>query len=138
MLSRRVLLSTALLQPVTTFGRTPAPADAYLYFIWPTDGMRIKGAFWCRFGLRNMGVTHAGDSTPNMGHHHLLIDVDEALDLDTPLPSNKRYMHFGAGQTETRIELPPGMHILQMVLGDADHIPFDPPVVSKKIHIVVT
>src|ERR1700755_1429229 len=139
MLTRRMALASLLqLEVATAFaGTTQAPKDAYLYIIWPLDGTRIKGAFWCRFGLRNMGVTHAGDATPNMGHHHLLIDVDEPLDLNQPIPSDKKHLHFGAGQTEVRLDLPPGPHTLQLVLGDADHIPFDPPVVSKKIRIVV-
>ena len=140
MLTRRIVLSSLLqIAPASAFaGTTPAPKDAYLYIIWPTDGERIKGAFWCRFGLRNMGVTHAGDKTPNTGHHHLLIDVDEPLDPNEPIPSDKKHLHFGAGQTEVRLELPPGPHTLQLVFGDADHIPFDPPVVSRKIRIVVT
>ncbi len=137
--SRRMILTATLLAPVTVaWSKTPSPKDAYLYIIWPGDGERIKGAFWCRFGLRGMGVTHAGDLLANTGHHHLLIDVDEVLDTETPIPSNKRYLHFGTGQTEARIDLPPGTHTLQLVLGDAEHIPFDPPVVSKKIRIVVT
>ncbi len=96
MLTRRLVLSSLLqLVPATAAlaGYTPAPKDAYLYIIWPTDGERIKGAFWCRFGLRNMGVTHAGDRTANMGHHHLLIDVDEPLDLNQPIPADKKHMH---------------------------------------------
>ncbi|MCW3475470.1 DUF4399 domain-containing protein [Limobrevibacterium gyesilva] len=140
MLTRRLVLSSLLpFAPTAAFaGKTPAPKDAYLYIIWPGDGERIRGAFWCRFGLRNMGVTHAGDETPNTGHHHLLIDVDEPLDLNEPIPSDKKHLHFGAGQTEVRLDLPPGPHTLQLVLGDAKHIPFDPPVVSRKIRIVVT
>ncbi|MDZ4369588.1 MAG: DUF4399 domain-containing protein [Afipia sp.] len=116
---------------------TPAAKDAYLYFVWPQDGMTIKGAFWCRFGLRNMGVTHAGDNFANSGHHHLLIDVKEPLDPKEPIPQDKSHLHFGAGQTEARIELPPGKHTLQLVLGDAKHYPFDPPVVSKKITVTI-
>jgi hypothetical protein len=104
-----------------------APKDAVLYFVWPHDGATIKGAFWCRFGLRNMGVTHAGDSFPNSGHHHLLIDVSEPIDPNEPIPQDKSHLHFGAGQTEARIELPPGKHTLQLVLGDSAHYPFNPP-----------
>jgi hypothetical protein len=116
---------------------TPAPADAFLYIIWPPDGTTVKGAFWCRFGLRNMGVTQAGSNAPNSGHHHLLIDVNESLDPNEPIPQDKNHLHFGAGQTEARIELPPGKHTLQLVLGDAKHSPFNPSVISKKISITV-
>ena len=116
---------------------TPSPRDALLYILWPHDGDRLHGAFWCRFGLRNMGITHAGDATPNFGHHHLLIDVDEPLSLDEPIPSDRTHLHFGAGQTETRLDLPRGRHTLQLVLGDAEHKLFDPPVVSRKITIFV-
>jgi hypothetical protein len=115
----------------------PAPKNAYLYIIWPPNGAKIKGGFWIRFGLRNMGVTHASDDYPNSGHHHLFIDVNEPLDLNSPIPQDRNHLHFGAGQTEARLELPPGKHTLQLVLGDAKHYPFKPPLVSKKITITV-
>ena len=55
-----------------------------------------------------MGVTQAGSNAPNSGHHHLLIDVDEPLDPNEPIPQDKTHLHFGAGQTEARLELLPG------------------------------
>jgi hypothetical protein len=128
-------LSLALLPVAAHAQGTPSPKDALLYIIWPHDGQTIRGAFWCRFGLRNMGVTHAGDAYANSGHHHLLVDVSEPLDPKQPIAQDKSHLHFGAGQTETHIELPPGKHTLQLVLGDAKHYPFDPPVVSKKITV---
>jgi len=138
-ITRRILLSAmALLLPRAAGAQgTAAPADAVLYFISPKDGATIRGPFDCRFGLKNMGVTHAGDPYPNSGHHHLLIDVDRPLDVKEPIPRDKNHLHFGAGETETRIELPPGEHTLQLVLGDAKHFPFDPPVVSSRISITV-
>ena len=84
-----------------------------------------------------MGVTHAGDAAAHSGHHHLLIDVSEPLDRDQPIPADNKHVHFGRGQTETELELPPGEHTLQLVLGDAEHRPFDPPVVSRKVRIIV-
>ena len=136
---QRIALSAALtcLPFAASAQGKPAPKDALLYFVWPQNGTIIKGGFWCRFGLRNMGVTHAGDNYPNSGHHHLLIDVNEPLNPNEPIPQDKSHLHFGAGQTEARIELPPGKHTLQLVLGDADHFPFNPPVVSQKITITV-
>ncbi|MBR0697647.1 DUF4399 domain-containing protein [Bradyrhizobium lablabi] len=137
--SRSILLAAAvaLLAGPASAQNKPAPPDAKLYFIWPRDGVTVRGTFWCRFGLRNMGVTHAGDDYANSGHHHLLVDVNEPLNTNEPIPSDKSHLHFGAGQTETRMELPPGKHTLQLVLGDAKHYPFSPPVVSEKITIRV-
>jgi len=82
-----------------------------------------------------MGVTPAGSTAPNSGHHHLLIDVDDPIEPNEPIPQDKKHLHFGAGQTEARIELPPGKHTLQLVLGDAKHYPFNPPIISKKITV---
>jgi len=130
------VMMAAILLPTAAFPQAkPAPDDAYLYFVWPQDGATNKGGFWCSFGLRNMGVTHAGDNYQNSGHHHLLIDVNEPLNANEPIPQDKSHLHFGAGQTEARIELPPGKHTLQLVLGDAGHYPFNPPVVSNKITV---
>jgi hypothetical protein len=117
-------------------GKTP-PKDTLLYFIWPQNGATIKGGFWCRFGLRGMGITHAGEDFQNSGHHHLLIDVNESLDVNEPIPQDKNHLHFGAGQTEARLELPPGKHTLQLVLGDAKHYPFNPPLISEKITVTI-
>jgi uncharacterized protein DUF4399 len=137
---RRILflaVAMTLLPAAAHAQGTPAAKEAYLYFVWPQDGMKIKSPFWCRFGLRNMGVTHAGDDFANSGHHHLLIDVKAPLDPNDPIPQDKNHLHFGAGQTEAHIELPPGKHTLQLVLGDGKHYPFKPPVVSKKITITI-
>jgi hypothetical protein len=118
-------------------GPSPAAKDAELYFISPRDRQKVRSPVRCRFGLRNMGVAPAGVKNPNTGHHHLLVDVTEPLDASAPIAQDKKHLHFGAGQTEALIELPPGPHTLQLVLGDADHVPFDPPLVSKKIRITV-
>src|SRR6476646_4616287 len=60
-LTRRALIAAAVLAPAGAVAQTAAPQDAYLYIIWPQDGARIKGGFWCSFGLRNMGIARAGD-----------------------------------------------------------------------------
>jgi hypothetical protein len=123
--------------PAQGFKRTPAPADAYVYIGWPNDGEVIRTTHvkvW--FGTRNFGVAPAGTYKPNTGHHHLLIDTD-LPPLDQPIPNDKNHLHFGLGQTETVIELPPGTHTLQLLMADGDHIPHDPPLMSKKITIHV-
>jgi hypothetical protein len=118
--------------------RTPAPAGAEVYIIAPKDGAKVKSPFTVRFGLKGMGVAPAGIKLENTGHHHLLIDTDAPADLTQPLPSTDQIKHFGKGQTETELTLPPGKHTLQLILGDALHVPFNPPLISKKITVTVT
>jgi len=121
-------------------GETPAPAGAELYFISPQDGATVASPVTVRFGLKGMGVAPAGvEDKANTGHHHLLIDTDELSGeaLNEPIPADDHHKHFGGGQTETAIELAPGTHTLQLVLGDWSHIPHNPPVMSQKITVTV-
>ncbi len=132
------ILITSALSPALAEERTQAPKNAYLYIIWPPDGAVIKGGkLWVRMGLRNAGVAPKGIVMANVGHHHLLINTD-LPPLDEEIPSDRNHLHFGGGQTEARLEdLPPGEHTLQLLMGDADHTPHDPPIYSKKITITV-
>lgn len=128
-----VLAQTAAAPPA----RTPAPKDAYVYIGWPQNGAVVGPTHikvW--FGTRNLGVAPAGVTKANTGHHHLLIDTP-LPPLDQPIPNDKNHLHFGLGQTETFIDLPPGRHTLQLLMGDADHVPHDPPVMSRQITITV-
>ena len=119
-------------------GPTPAPSNAYAYIGWPNDGQVLAAGkpFRVWFGLRYMGVAPKDVKFPNTGHHHLLIDTD-LPPTDEEIPSDRNHLHFGAGQTETMLELPPGKHTLQLLMGDDKHIPHDPPIKSKKITIIV-
>jgi hypothetical protein len=117
--------------------RTAAPEGASAYILTPENGAEVTSPFTVRFGLRGIGVAPAGVQAPNTGHHHLLIDVEQMPPLNQPLPATDQIRHFGGGQTETSLELPVGTHTLQLVLGDALHIPHDPPVMSEKITITV-
>jgi len=111
--------------------------EARVYIISPTDGQTVINPVLVRFGLSGMGVAPAGVDKPNTGHHHLLIDVDELPSLERPIPSDAKHRHFGGGQTETRLELEPGKHTLQLLLADKNHIPHKPTLLSKKITIEV-
>ncbi|MDO9708129.1 DUF4399 domain-containing protein [Paracraurococcus lichenis] len=117
--------------------RQPAPKDAYVYIGWPQDGQVIYGTrFKVWFGTRNFGVAPAGVTKVNTGHHHIIVDAP-LPPMDRPIPNDRNHLHFGLGQTETMLELPPGTHTLQLLMGDADHVPHDPPVMSKRITITV-
>ena len=115
----------------------PMPENAKVYIIWPPDGQVIPGGkFWVRMGLSNAGVAPAGIEKPNTGHHHVLVDTD-LPPLDAEIPSDKNHLHYGLGQTEAHLELPPGRHTLQLLFADEGHVPHNPPLYSKKITIIV-
>ena len=116
---------------------TIEPVDGLPDMVYAANGATVGSPVTIRFGLRGMGVAPAGVTNPNTGHHHLLVDVDTLPPDNLPLPNDANHRHFGLGQTETELTLPPGQHTLQLVLGDALHIPHQPPVRSEKITITV-
>lgn len=117
-------------------GQSPSAKDAEVYIISPADGATVGSPVTIVFGLKGMGVAPAGTDKAHTGHHHLLID-QELPAMDQPLPASAKLIHFGGGQTQATVELPPGEHTLQLVLGDKNHVPHDPPVVSSRITITV-
>ncbi|PCH81084.1 MAG: rod shape-determining protein RodA [Hyphomicrobiales bacterium] len=125
-------------------GESPSADGARQYFVNLADGDIISSPFKIIFGLNGMGVAPAGTEKANTGHHHLFIDrpvlgkgEDGADEFDGNIISDEHNVHFGKGQTETMLELTPGTHTLQLVLGDLDHIPHNKPVSSDVITITV-
>jgi hypothetical protein len=136
----RTLILTALLMSTALAlaqERTPSPAGAEAYIISPKNGAHVHSPVLVQFGLKGMGIAPAGIKFDNSGHHHLLIDTDPPSDLSAPLPATDKIVHFGKGQTETLLNLSPGKHTLQLLLGDQNHIPHSPPVLSQPITITV-
>jgi uncharacterized protein DUF4399 len=139
---RTVLVVSAVIAAVAmtpiVHAQTPAPAGATVYFINLKDSDAVTSPFKVQFGLTGMGIAPAGIERANTGHHHVLVDtrLTEA-EAKAAVPMDMRHLHFGGGQTETMLTLPPGQHTLQLVLGDWSHIPFAPPIVSPVITVTV-
>ena len=143
-MTRQLIMSVMVLSGLLTSAvaadkleKRKSPKGAKAYIISPKDGKTVGKKFTVRFGLKGMGIAPAAIDKENTGHHHLLIDVDKVPNLDLPLVATDNIRHFGGGQTEVQLELPPGKHTLQLVLGDWIHLAHDPPVLSKKITITV-
>tara|TARA_Y100001001_G_C7742837_1_gene215003 strand:+ start:56 stop:478 length:423 start_codon:yes stop_codon:yes gene_type:complete len=105
-----------------------------VYIESPENGAFVQSPVEIIFGLDGMELAPAGTYVPDTGHHHLIID-NQLPDLDMPIPSNKNHLHFGKAQDRVLIDLTPGMHTLQLLLGDGSHIPHQPPLISEKIEI---
>ena len=139
---KRVLLAFALTASAVAAAaqapstRTP-PTGAELSIITPKNGATVAPDVTVRFGLKGMGVAPSGVAREHTGHHHLLVDVKELPAAGQPISKDAQHLHFGGGQTETVLKLAPGTHTLQLELGDENQVPFDPPLVSKRITIHV-
>jgi hypothetical protein len=132
-----VALAAATTSPAVA-QRAPSPGGAAAYVVSPADGATVASPVTVVFGLRGMGVAPAGVAFENTGHHHLLIDVaPDSIDFENPLPKDANHVHFGGGQTEASVELAPGEHTLWLLIGDENHVPHDPPVMSAPISITV-
>ncbi len=130
----QVIASTPTLS--SGYQKVAAPAGARVYFANLRNGSVVSNPVTVVFGLEGMGVAPAGVEKAGTGHHHLLLNVNE-WDANAPLPATDNIRHFGGGQTQITLDLKPGQHTLQLVLGDQNHIPHHPVVMSERITITV-
>ena len=136
----KTLTAAALILAAPAFAQsTPSPEGAEVYFVGLEDGATVQNPVTIRFGLSGMGVAPAGVDVANTGHHHLFINRAPFSEDDAGfgVPADGQHLHFGGGQTEVTLDLPPGTHTMQLVLGDTNHVPHDPPVVSEVISVTV-
>ena len=105
-----------------------------VYIESPENGALVQSPVEIVFALDGMELAPAGTYATNTGHHHLIID-NELPDLGMPIPSDKNHLHFGKAQDRVLLDLEPGLHTLQLLLGDGSHIPHQPPLISEKIEI---
>jgi len=136
---RMMIAAAALFATAAMAGDTPSAKGAKVGFETLKNGDVVHSPFTVKFAISGMALAPAGSDTPNSGHHHLLIDVPAptAADLAAPLPLDDQHRHYGKAQTEAEISLPKGKHTLQLVLGDANHVPHNPPVMSERITVDV-
>ena len=101
-----------------------APAAAQgVYFMEPANGATVNSPFRVRFGVKGMEVQAAGDQVANVGHHHVLINLESKPKGDV-IPFDDAHIHFGKGQTETMLSLLPGNYKITMQFGDGYHLSY--------------
>ncbi len=110
-------------------------AEPSVSFTAPMDGAVVTSPFDVKFAVSGMEIRPLGDMTPNTGHHHLLINTGP-IAKGAPIPMDDTHLHYGKGQTEAKITLPPGKYKLTMQFGDGAHQSYGP-AMSKTINITV-
>ncbi|TCF98990.1 rod shape-determining protein RodA [Paraburkholderia strydomiana] len=112
-----------------------AAQAASVSFVQPTDGASVTNPVHVVFRVEGMKIAPAGTMTDGTGHHHLLVD-GKPLPKGEVIPANDKSLHFGKGQTETDLTLPPGDHTLTLQFGDGAHRSYGPDL-SKTITVHV-
>lgn len=111
--------------------------DGEVSFAEPTDGARVTSPFTVRMTATGVTVQPASAGVnEGAGHHHIIIDR-ELPPSGSPIPADDNHRHFGMGQTETTLDLPPGEHTLRLYFATGDHRPYDP-AITDTIKITVT
>ena len=91
-----------------------------VFFLEPKDGATINGPVKVVMGLEGMQIKPAGEVVEGTGHHHILINQD-FMSPGQVIPTDDSHRHFGKGQTEAILELPPGDYKLTLQFADGLH-----------------
>ena len=100
-------------------------SKARVSFVEPQDGATVKSPVHLKFGIENYQVAAVPQGTvetarPGMGHYHVAVDA-ACLPAGTAIQKAAPWVHFGTGNAEIDMQLPPGMHTLTLQLGDDLH-----------------
>jgi hypothetical protein len=110
-------------------------AQQSVSFVEPANGATVSSPFKVKFAVSGMDVKPAGDMTANTGHHHLLVNATP-IKAGEVIPADEKHIHFGKGQTETELTLPPGNYTLTMQFANGLHQAYGP-AMNKEIKITV-
>jgi hypothetical protein len=132
-------LTFTLALPAHAAKRKPASktTSASTFFVSPKNGETVTPKFKVKFGIKGIKIRPAGEDVADKksGHHHLIID-GMAIAEGQPVPTDDTHKHFGKGQTETELELAPGVHSLTLQFADGAHLSYGPKL-SQTINIEV-
>jgi hypothetical protein len=124
---------TSVKQGMTDMVRGPASVE----FLSPRDGDTINGTVMVKFGVKGMDVKPAGEEIENKraGHHHVLVN-QAPIKSGEAVPFTDQHIHFGKGQTEAELKLPPGRYRLTLQFANGAHVSYGE-ALSQTINIVV-
>jgi hypothetical protein len=129
-------IAVVMLLPQTTLAHK-AKKNAEVFIANLEDGDVVRSPLRIEFGARNIEIAPVGVNTHRSGHHQLLIDVAVPESMDDLIPFDENHLHYMNGETGTVIELSPGAHTLQLILGDEEHQPWGEHLMSKRITVYV-
>ena len=112
----------------------PAPKSS-VDFLNLKDGDQVSNPFKVIFKANGIRTEPAGEFKESSGHHHLLIN-QPYIEKGNVIPADSNHLHFGKAQTETELNLNPGLYRLTLQFADGYHRSYGK-ALSKTIQIEV-
>jgi hypothetical protein len=114
-----------LLVLVATASACGTGSSPRVFFVEPQNGATVKSPVPLKFGIENYQIAAVPQGTvetsrAGMGHYHVAVDSD-CLPAGAEIQKAAPWVHFGTGNSEIDMQLPPGMHKLTLQLGDDMH-----------------
>ena len=102
----------------------PIPDNAKVWFIEPKDGATVSSPVTIKMGVEGMEIEPVTNGlNEGKGHHHVIVN-HEPTKKGHVIPMDEKHNHFGKGQTETELTLPPGEHTLHLQLANGAHVSY--------------
>jgi len=99
------------------------------------NGAILSSPFIVEMGVDGMEVEPSGKINTNKGHHHIIINKTFIEDGQI-IPVDKQHIHFGGGQTQTKLNLEAGNYSLTLQFADGMHQSYGEKM-SKTINVTV-
>lgn len=110
-------------------------ADKSVSILEPKDGATVTSPFKVKFGVQGMTVHPANELIDGTGHHHLFINHGPMKEGQA-IPMDDTHLHYGKGQTEAEVTLPPGQYKLTAQFANGAHQSYGP-ALAKTISVTV-
>ncbi|MGB0389246.1 MAG: DUF4399 domain-containing protein [Ardenticatenaceae bacterium] len=128
-----ILLLSLMIVPLLSACSGTSPK---VFFVEPTDGSTVSSPVQVKMGADNFTIEPAGEVREGAGHLHITVN-DACSPVGEIIPADDTHIHYGKGQTETELQLPPGEHKLCLQAADGVHAVLDGDGMTQQITITV-
>lgn len=135
-----VLIFALLLTLFVTACAPPSPpvheTGARVFFTNLSDGATVSSPLKVTMGAENFAIQPAGEIVDGTGHLHITVNA-ECTPVGEVVVNDETHLHYGKGQMEAELALPPGQHTLCLQAANGAHIALPGEGMTQKVTVTV-
>jgi len=119
-----IAIATLLCAGLLSFPAQSCDPSARVFFVHPFHKATVVSPFRVVFGSEIVEVkaVPAGAPGSNTGHYDLLINQSGGgVPVGESIGKDKQHLRFDAGESETKLDLPPGRYTLTLQFADGEN-----------------